>query len=209
MPFKPKEREYRSMSALSAAGEKRVFNSDCYVEGYATTYDKPYVLCVIDGIEFKEIIERGALNGADMSDVIMQYDHHGRVLARHSGKESDTLFLNPDDPAGLFIAADLSSTSASRDAYEDIRCGLVTQMSWAFVVAEGGEWWEASTHTRHITRISKIYDVSSVSIPANDQTEITARSLCERIAAEECQELAQQAEERNRVAAECAALLFL
>lgn len=150
--------------------EKRI-ESDHYVEGYATTYSTPYTLAEIDGVKYQERIAPGALIGADMTDVIMQYDHAGKVLAR---KSNGTLILVPDDPNGLFIAADLSKSEAARSLYEEIQNGLITQMSWAFVV-EADEY-DRATHTRTILRIKKVYDVSAVSIPANPDTHISARS---------------------------------
>ena len=118
--------EYRTIiqpSRLPTA-EKRI-DSDCCVEGYATTFNKPYLLYEWDGVEYYEEIDRHALDGADLSDVIMQYDHHGKVLARLSNK---TLGLEPNDN-GLFIYADLSKSQAAKELYEEIRNGLVTKMS--------------------------------------------------------------------------------
>lgn len=148
------------------------------VEGYATTFDAPYVLWENgDGVEYKEVISRAALEGADMSDVLMLYNHDGRVLARTS---NGSLSLAPDEH-GLRIRADLSLTQAARDMYADISAGLVTQMSWAFDVK--ASTYDRETHTDTILRIGKVYDVSAVAYPANDQTEISARaraqSMCD------------------------------
>lgn len=81
MPVK-KEREYRTLVAPLAAqssGEKRL-QSECYVEGYATTFNAPYLLYEFeDGTKIYERIDAHALDSADMSDVIMQYDHEGRT----------------------------------------------------------------------------------------------------------------------------------
>ena len=108
MPYKPGEREYRAMPLLAppATGEKRA-EGDYYVEGYATTYNQPYLLGEIDGVKYYEQIDARALDGADMSDVIMQYDHGGRVLARQS---NGTLWVEPNDPHGIKVAADLSKS---------------------------------------------------------------------------------------------------
>lgn len=87
MPIK-KEREYRTLAAPLTAGaaEKRI-QTDFYVEGYATTFNVPYLLYEFeDGTKYYERIDAHALDGADMSDVIMQYDHEGRVFARQSNK---------------------------------------------------------------------------------------------------------------------------
>lgn len=154
---------------MTQSQEKRI-NSDHYVEGYATTFDEPYLLWEYDGVQYHEAIDRNALDGADMSDVIMQYDHQGRVLARQSNK---TLGLEADSN-GLFVFADLSKSAASREMYQEIESGLVTKMSWAFTVAE--DKYNKDTRTRTITKIKKVYDVSAVSIPANADTHISARS---------------------------------
>lgn len=207
MPYKPGEREYRAMPLLAPPtdGEKRT-DGDYYVEGYATTYNQPYLLWVYEGVEYYEQIDARALDDADMSDVIMQFDHEGRVLARQS---NDTLCLEPHDPHGLKVGAYLSKSDQARAIYEDIRAGLVTGMSWAFVVADGGDHFDPATHTRTIYKIRKVYDVSAVSIPANPETDITARSYCERRAAEARQEQAEKLAARERARAECLALLSL
>jgi HK97 family phage prohead protease len=149
--------------------EKRI-ESDYYVEGYATTFDKPYLLYEYDGNKYYERIDRNALAGADMSDIIMQYNHEGKVLARLSNK---TLGVEITDK-GLFTFADLSKSSAAKELYEEISNGLITKMSWAFRVSEDA--YDRETRTRTILKISKVYDVSAVSYPANADTEISARS---------------------------------
>ena len=207
MPVKS-DREYRAMPLMSPpqGDTQKRFDSAYYVEGYATTYNQPYELGTIDGVTYYEQIDPRALIGADMSDVIMQYDHCGRVLARQS---NDTLLVDPNDAHGIFVAADLSKSDAAKQICEDIRSGLVTGMSWAFTVDDGGDHFDCATHTRTIFKIRKLYDVSAVSIPANPATDISARGYCERRAAEEKQEIAENLAKRARLAAECGALLSL
>ena len=175
MPVK-KEREYRALAApLSAQAATKRIDTEYYVEGYATTFDKPYLLYEFeDGTKYYERIDAHALDGADISDVIMQYDHEGRVFARQSNK---TLILIPDHK-GLLIAADLGKTDLARGLYQDIDAGMINKMSWAFTVSE--ESYDRATHTRTILKIKKVYDVSAVSIPANADTEISARSFARR-----------------------------
>lgn len=175
MPVK-KEREYITVAApLSVAAAAKRIDTEYYVEGYATTFDKPYLLYEFeDGTKFYERIDAHALDGADMSDVIMQYDHEGRVFARES---NNTLILIPDHK-GLLIAADLSKTDLARGLYQDIEAGMITKMSWAFTVSE--ESYDRATRTRTILKIKKVYDVSAVSIPANGDTEIAARNFASR-----------------------------
>lgn len=179
-----KEREYRTMAVTLPNEEEYI------VEGYATTFDDPYVLFSDGDRDFSEVVDRHALEGTDISDVIFQYDHSGMVYAR---TKNDTLQLSTDEH-GLKIRADLGSTEASRQMYEAISAGLVDQMSFAFVV--DGEDYDKNTRTRTITHIKKLYDVSAVSIPANPGTEISARSAFEGyIEAERLEEL--EAEKRR------------
>lgn len=175
------------------AGSSRRFESDYYVEGYATTFDDPYVLYEYDGVQYKEVIDRHALDGADLSDVIFLYDHQGNVLAR---KSNGTLIVETDQK-GIFVAADLSKSTAARNMYEEISNGLVTKMSWAFKV--NVDEYDRQTHTRRIKQMKKVFDVSAVSRPANPSTDISARSWLDgAIEAEKAERLAAQAAERKR-----------
>ena len=172
------------MELFRPTQEKRI-DSDYYVEGYATTFE-PYELYEIDGVKYFERISPDAFMGADMSDVIFQYDHAGKVLAR---KSNGTLLAETDNH-GLFICADLSKSAASREMWGEIDNGLVTKMSWAFTVAEDS--FDRNTRTRTILKVNKIYDVSAVSIPANNQTDISARSYFNGEIEKERQELLER-----------------
>lgn len=175
-----KEREYRTLATpLSVMAATKRINTDYYVEGYATTFDSPYLLFEFeDGYKYYERIDGHALDGADMTDVIMQYDHAGRVFARQSNK---TLIIQPDN-TGLFMCADLGQTDGAKDLYQDIEAGMITKMSWAFTVSKDSitEDREKKTITRNIEAIKKVYDVSAVSRPANEDTEINARKFATR-----------------------------
>ena len=173
MPVRTEERQYRALGSLLPAqeGKKKRFDSEYYVEGYAATFDQPYKLWG----DYSEQIDRNALSGADITDVIMQYDHVGKVLARLS---NDTLIIEADDH-GIFVAADLSKSKAAKDLYEELQARLITRMSWAFTVLEDS--FNTDTKTWTIMKVKKIFDVSAVSIPANDATEISARSRVEGV----------------------------
>ena len=191
MPFKD-NREYRAiLNPFSMAVSEKRFDSDFYVEGFATTFDKPYLLYEWDGVKYYEVIDRHALDEADLSDIIMQYDHSGKVFARNKmgANKQPTLIAEPQD-AGFFMAADLSLTEASKRMYEEITTGLIYQMSWAFVVSEDS--YDRDTHTRRILKVKKVYDVSAVSIPANADTEISARSFLDGVIEVEKQELQER-----------------
>lgn len=191
-----KDREYRTMiqPLLIPQGtkEKRI-DTDFYVEGYATTFDKPYLLYEYDGQKYFERIDRNALVGADMSDVIMQYDHSGKVLARLSNK---TLGVEVTE-SGLFTFADLSKSRAAQDMFEEIKNGLITKMSWAFRVTEDS--YDRDTRTRTILKVAKVYDVSAVSIPANGDTEISARSYFDGVIEREQQERLERRKQILRI----------
>ena len=163
------------------------------VEGYATTFDDPYVLFEYDGNKYMEQITRDALLNADMGDVIFLYNHEGMVYARQS---NGTLQLSLNEH-GLYVRADLSSTEASREMYESIKAGLVTQMSWAFTVEE--ESYNEKTRTRTILKVRKVYDVSAVSIPANPNTDISARSYWDGVIEEERRRERERAEKVERI----------
>lgn len=197
-------REYRRINAEFRALDNSADDDSekkYIVEGYACTFNEPYELYSGGGYRMMEQITPDAFRGCDTSDVIMQFDHEGRVFARTS---NNTLAVFPDEK-GLYIRADLSGTERQRDLYEDIRTGLITKMSFGFVVADGGDVWETKqdgdgviTDTRTITAIRKLYDVSAVSIPANDGTEISVRSLVDGVIEKrEAERLKAEADKRE------------
>lgn len=199
-------RQYRDIDVSSF--ERRVEgDNEKIVSGYATVFNQPYDLYrdTWDGTIYivKEQIDRNAFDNADMSDVIMQYNHEGRVFARIS---NGTLEVDPDEH-GLHTWANLGGTEIGRQLFEEIEGGYTTKMSFGFrVAADKREQTEETneetgvrtvTVLRTITGISKLYDVSAVSLPANDATSISARNYGEGVIAEIRQELLAR-EERER-----------
>ena len=160
-----KAREYRTMD-LHIEKREEGDEPSFFVEGYASTFE-PYVLFRDEGVDYSEQIDPNAFDGADMTDVVFRVDHEGKVFARTS---AGTLTLDVDEH-GLHNRADLSKTQKARELYEDIAAGNYPQMSFAFTVAE--DHYDRATHTRVITRIDKVYDVSPVSFPANPGTELS------------------------------------
>ena len=160
-------REYRTMElriASPAEGEEPSY----IVRGYASTFD-PYVLFTDeDGIDYSERIEPTAFDEADLSDVVFRLDHEGRVYARSS---AGTVELWTDEN-GLGQQTDLSKTQAAREVFADIEAGNYPQMSFAFTVAPEGDKFDRATHTRIISRIAKVYDVSPVAFSANPNTSL-------------------------------------
>ncbi len=191
-------RQYRNID-VSAFERRAEDNGEKIVEGYATTFNRPYELYSGGGYTLMEQIDARAFDDCDMSDVIMQYDHEGRVFARIS---NETLTVNPDG-VGLKIRAKLGGTEIGRQLYEEIDGGYTTKMSFGFRVGEDKreitENREDNTVTvlRTITKISKLYDVSAVSLPANDATSISARSYFDGVI-EELKQEKQKREKRER-----------
>lgn len=187
------EAQTRALSfAANSLSGKRI-ETDFYVEGLAARYE-PYVLFHdFDGTPVYERFERGCFDGCDMSDIIMQYDHAGKVLAR-TGNGSLIVEVTNE---GLFVAADLGRTEAARDLYADIQEGMVTKMSWRFRVGEC--YWDEATSTIVHRTVKKIYDVSAVSIPANDNTEINARSWADGVIDLAARSEAELEERRRRL----------
>lgn len=165
-----KNREYRNMTPLEVRAEE---SEEKVVEGFATTFNEPYVLYEDSDLIFREQVAPEAFENTDMSDVIMQYDHTGRVFARIS---NNTLEVEPTEK-GLFIRANLGGTEIGRNLYEEIAGGYTDKMSFGFTVNNDEQARSEAEDgrvdvLRTITGIAKLYDVSAVSIPANDGTSI-------------------------------------
>lgn len=187
-------RTYRDMEVRALSD-----NDGYIVEGYASTFNDPYLLFKEEGYEVYEQVDKDAFAKTDMSDVIMQYDHEGRVFARMS---NNTLVVSPDD-IGLHIRADLGGTEIGRQLYEEIKGGYTTKMSFGFTVRKDERKIEENKESgitkvlRTITDISKLYDVSAVSLPANPATSISSRADGEGVIAEAKEEIFKAEEERK------------
>ena len=178
MPIKTNEREYRDflLAVIPDSEESKT------VKGYALTFNEPYTLLEDNEIVIQEQVDSRAFEGTDLSDVIMQYDHAGRVFARIS---NGTLKVEPDE-RGLAIEADLGGTDIGGQLYQEIKGGYTTKMSYSYTTKEDS--WEQRQlddgrilALRTIKSISKVYDVSAVSLPANNATSISARNLSDGV----------------------------
>lgn len=159
--------------------EFRALDEDNYkmiIEGYALTFEQP-ATHDYGGVKFTEVISRGALNNADLSDVPLRYNHSDEfmIMAR---TRNNSLQLIVDD-IGLKIRAELIDTQSNRDVYKSIKSGLISKMSFAFDVEKDGDKWDEDDGgiKRRINNIRKIYDVSVVDTPFYDTTNVFARSV--------------------------------
>lgn len=147
------------------------------VEGVACCYDTETVLYKGKYYECREQVAKGAFDNADLSDVIFNYNHCGRVYARTRNKSLE-LSVKED---GLHMRAVLMpEDNGHAELYRDIKSGLIDKMSYSYHVGESRFEYikqeeEYSIEIRTITEIDKVYDVSAVDIPAYDTTSISAR----------------------------------
>ena len=130
---------------------------------------------------FDEVIERGALNNTDLTDVrfLVNHDISKIPLARsRRNNGNSTMQLTVDTfGMGIRVTLDTENNSEARALYSAVQRGDITGMSFMFGVR--GEKWddlESDHPTRHITDISTVVEVSAVTFPAYDATEIDARS---------------------------------
>jgi HK97 family phage prohead protease len=223
MPFKPGERLYRSFAASNfqpisdalpeiqdGAGEERQSEPSYKVRGYYTVWDAEYELYpAVPSVDWPaeyEQVSRTALEGTDINDVIFQENHADSPLARI---RNGSLKLGTDEH-GAWCEADLGGCQRGRDLYESIVNGLVVEMSFGFIIADDEQGRgmvttkdERGNYHTTITRISKIFDVSAVSIPASPYTEISELK-CRSAAAAQI-EADRKAEQEQREAEQRAA----
>lgn len=139
------------------------------VEGYAVRFNSPTVLFEFEGVEYFEEIAADAFADTRMNDVIFNYNHGGKVLARTRNNTLELLI----DTQGLFIRAHLEGTAEGRALYEEIKGGYIDRMSFKFTIAE--EEYDGINRKWTIKKVKRLYDVSAVDIPAYDDTSISAR----------------------------------
>ena len=184
-------RQYRN---FSVGNFKAVKDEPYTVRGYFTTFNDPYDLYEDFDGPVREVMLPEALNGADMSDVIFQFNHDGMVMAR---QRNGSLEVGTDEHGG-WCKASLGGCQQGRDLYEAITNELVDQMSFGFTYADGGVRWDEATRTLVVSGISKVFDVSAVSVPANPGTEIHARGYLDGVIEESRQQEMVRRADRDR-----------
>ena len=164
------EKEYRNSNLLIQEN-----NDEMILEGYALVFDSPTLI----GDEergYYEVIDKQALEGADIKDVPFKVNHNdiNLILAR---TRNNSLQLNIDDK-GLFFRAKLQNDVQSHcEIYNMVKTGLLDKMSFAFTVKEQEIERSGKVPTRIIKKIDKLFDISVVTVPAYDATSVQARSI--------------------------------
>ena len=130
--------------------------------------------------KFYEVIDRDALHGADLSDVSLLVNHNLDMipLARSTSSNQNSTLQLQLDTNGLAIRAnlDIENNSSARALYSAVQRGDISGMSFAFWLSDV-EWYDldSTKPTRRITKIERVLEVSAVTYPAYEQTEIQAQ----------------------------------
>lgn len=143
------------------------------VEGYAlkfNTRSQP----LADNY-FIETLDKRCLDNTDMSNVVATFNHDQSKLLGRSGVN---LTLAKDD-IGLRFKIDLPNTTTANDVLEEVRMGILSQCSFAFTLPDDdADVWTRSNeedveYKRTILSIDKLYDVSVVTTPAYQDTNVS------------------------------------
>lgn len=133
------------------------------------------------GDMFYETIDKGALNATDLTDVRFLVNHNMDMIPLARSRRNNgnsTMKLTPDlEGLSIEVNVDTENNADARSLYSAVKRGDITGMSFAFSVED--EAWEAldtEMPTRHITSIASVVEVSAVTFPAYEATEINARS---------------------------------
>ena len=183
-------REIRAMETIKAVDDEQMI-----VEGYALRFNT----LSNDLGGFVETISPEALKEADLSDVRCLIDHDSsKVLGR---TVSETLELKVDDE-GLYFRAQLPDTTYAKDLYENIRLGNINQCSFGFILDENGDEFEKredGLFKRTLRKIKSLFDVSIVTYPAYNDTQVApALRSIEQIKEQELADIKAKQQEEVR-----------
>lgn len=160
-----KEKEIRKLDLQFRA--ETTNDEKMEIKGYAVVFNSP------ETYGYTEVIDEHALDEADMSDVVLRYNHNESfmVLARTRNK---SLKLDKDEK-GLFMDATLQDDiTEHKNIFNAIKSGLIDKQSFAFTVEEDEYDYESDTRT--ITKIGKLFDVSVVDQPFYNATDVSVAS---------------------------------
>ena len=148
------------------------------LEGIPILYDTETDI----GGMWRETIDRGALDGADLKDVrfLVNHDVDSIPLARSRNNNENSTMQMTVEKDGLHIRVDLDTEGNPRakELYSAVKRQDVSGMSFMFTV-KSDKWDDLDSDypTRHITALDKVFEVSAVTFPAYEQTSINARSV--------------------------------
>ena len=157
-----KEKEIRKLDLQFRA--ENTDDGKMEIKGYAAVFNSP------ETYSYTEVIDEKAFDEADMSDVVLRYNHNDNfmVLARTRNKSLDLKV----DEKGLFMDATLQDNiTEHKNIFNAIASGLIDKQSFAFTVEEDD--YDYDTDTRTITKIGKVFDVSVVDQPFYNATDVS------------------------------------
>lgn len=180
-----KEKEIRKLDLQFRA--ENTDDGKMEIKGYAAVFNSP------ETYSYTEVIDENAFDEADMSDVVLRYNHNDNfmVLARTRNKSLDLKV----DEKGLFMDATLQDNiTEHKNIFNAIASGLIDKQSFAFTVDEDD--YDYDTDTRTIKRIGKVFDVSVVDQPFYNATDVSvARDINNSEFLERRKEIREQHEE--------------
>ncbi len=164
------------MNKIEYRAELRAESESRTITGKAISFET-----LSNDLGFVEVIHREAITQEliDSSNIVFTYNHQrDRILARRNkGKGNLTIELRD---SGVFFSFIAPNTTLGNDLLADIRCGNISQCSFAFTIpdTEGAQKWtkEGDTYRRDIYMIDALYDLSAVVDPAYEDTYIQARN---------------------------------
>lgn len=198
MPFKPNEREYRSITGLQSMADDS--NEALILRGLPIVFNTPTLLWeAADGTKFYEKVDSHAYDECDFSDFIFNRNHgenDGTVFARSRNNS----LRHTITEQGVQVEITLDKTDQRHVwLYNDIKAGRIDKMSHCFA-ADFEYTYDTETHTRTITKVRKLFDVSAVDFPAYDTATIsTARGFFSGEYAKEAQGLELAARKKRLI----------
>lgn len=157
--------------------ENPVGSDGLIIQGLPVVYDKPATINSPVG-QYTEIIRRGALDGADVSDSHLLYNHD---LSKVPLAKTPKTMQLVKSAAGLEMTASLPDTTEARSVHTAVLRGDLSGMSFAFKVPKGGDLWNYETRTREILKIEKVYEISITPFPAYPEASVEARSMVQEM----------------------------
>lgn len=177
----PKKHEAEKLTLRSYSVEVRADDtSEGVIEGVPIVFNQKTRIVDWAG-EYDEIIDRGALDGADLKDVLLfvNHDMNKIALARSkNGNENSTMSFDiKDDGLHMKATLDIENNTEARSLYSAIKRGDISGMSFAFRIKEDN-WTDIDKKIpcRTVRKISVVHEVSVVNFPAYPQTSVNARS---------------------------------
>lgn len=152
---------------------------------------------------FDEIIEAGALDKSDLRDVRFLINHNTDMIplarSRRNNENSTMQLITDKEGMGIRVNLDTENNSEARNLYSAIKRGDISGMSFMFTI-DGEEWedLEGDHPTRHIKSIGKVFEVSAVTFPAYEATEISARDKRALDSAKEALEKAKRSVDTDK-----------